>query len=100
VAGFEQELRTAYKTGKLSIGSKTTLKYLKHGKAKLVIVAKNSEPMLKKDIEYYASLSKTPVYWYEGTSFDLGMLLGKPFPIQAIAVLDPGDSHITEIVEE
>ena len=100
MATFEQELRTAYKTGKVLLGTKTTIKHLKLGKAKLVVISMNTEPTAKKDIEYYAKLSKIPVYEYNGTSVELGMLLGKPFPVQALAIIDTGDSNILELVEE
>ena len=99
MAGFDQELRTAYKTGKITLGTKTSIKNLKMGKTKLVIISRNTDPNVKEDVQYYASMSKTLVYKYDGTSHELGMLLGKPFPIQVLAVLDAGDSHIMEIVE-
>ncbi len=99
MVSFEKELRTAYKTGKLALGSRETVKYTKLGKAKMIIIARNADPILKKDIDYYASFSKIPVYVYEGTSIELGVTIGKPFPVQALAVLDPGESHILDLVE-
>uniref|UniRef100_A0A7J3ZKL3 Large ribosomal subunit protein eL30 n=1 Tax=Fervidicoccus fontis TaxID=683846 RepID=A0A7J3ZKL3_9CREN len=99
-SGLERELRTAYITGKVVLGSKSTIKLLKLGKVKLVVVAANADPMIRSDIEYYAQFSSTPILTFNGTSLELGALLGKPFPIQALAVLDPGESHVMELVEE
>ncbi|AFH42589.1 ribosomal protein L7Ae/L30e/S12e/Gadd45 [Fervidicoccus fontis Kam940] len=87
------------RTGKLEIGSQSTIKTLKHGKSKMVVIASNADPSVKKDIEYYAKLSQTPIYVFQGTSVELGTLLGKPFPIQALSIIDVGDSKILELVE-
>ncbi len=100
MSSLEQELRTAVRTGKVLLGSKSTIKHLKLGKAKLVVIAKNADPNVKEDIRYYAKLSGIPVVEYDGTSIELGTLLGKPFPVQALAVLDAGESRILELVEE
>lgn len=99
MASFENEIKVVLKTGKVEIGSNTTLKALKHGKAKLVVVASNADPRVKSDIEYYAKFSGTPIYKYEGTSIEMGTVLGLPYPVQALAVIDPGDSRIMELVE-
>jgi ribosomal protein L30E len=33
-------------------------------------------------------------------SIDLGVLCGKPYPVSAIIINDPGDSRIMDLVEE
>ncbi|NJE07340.1 50S ribosomal protein L30e [Thermococcus sp. M39] len=88
------ELRKALETGKVVIGSNKTVKLAKIGGAKLIIVAKNAPKEVKDDIYYYAKLSNIPVYEYEGTSVDLGTLLGKPFVVASLAIIDPGESNI------
>ena len=88
------ELRKALETGKVVIGSNKTVKLAKIGGAKLIIVAKNAPKEVKDDIYYYAKLSNIPVYEYEGTSVDLGTLLGKPFVVASLAIVDPGESNI------
>ncbi len=98
--GLEQELRTAYRTGKLELGTKSTIRNLKLGRAKMVIIASNADPSVKEDINRYASLSGIPVVEFNGTSIELGTVLGKPFPIQALAVLDAGDSNLLDFAEE
>ncbi len=95
---FESALKAVLRTGKIVIGSKETLKEVKHGRAKLVVVASNAPKHIKDDIMYYAKLSNIPVYVYPGSSVELGALCGKPFVIAALAVIDPGDSNILELV--
>jgi Ribosomal protein L7Ae/L30e/S12e/Gadd45 family len=46
------------KSGKVTLGYKSTLKCLRSGKAKLVIIAGNTPPLRKSELEYYSMLSK------------------------------------------
>ncbi|ALV62020.1 50S ribosomal protein L30 [Thermococcus litoralis DSM 5473] len=88
------ELRKALETGKVIIGSNETVRLAKVGGAKLIIIAKNAPKELKDDINYYAKLSNIPVYEFEGTSVELGTMLGKPFVIASLAIVEPGESKI------
>ena len=97
---LENELKVALRTGKVVIGSNKTIKLVKLGKAKLVVIASNTPPSIKRDIKYYAKLSKIPVYEYEGTNMELGAICGKPFSVAALAIIDPGESNILSIIEE
>ena len=94
---LERELRNLIKTGKYYLGTKQTLKALKLGKAKLVVMAENTPPEIRRQVEYYAKLSNTPVIVYKGTSVDLGLAIGKPFRVSLIAVVDEGSSRILEL---
>ncbi|ASJ04190.1 50S ribosomal protein L30e [Thermococcus barossii] len=91
---FAFELRKAEETGKIIMGARKAIQYAKMGGAKMLIVAKNARPDIKEDIEYYAKLSGIPVYEFEGTSVELGTLLGRPHTVSALAVIDPGESKI------
>jgi large subunit ribosomal protein L30e len=99
VTDIEKELVNALKTGTVVLGSRKTLKYVKTGKAKAVIVAANAPPELRSDIVYYARLGGIPVYVYQGTSVELGAVCGKPFTVASLAILDPGSSRILELIE-
>ena len=94
---LERELRNLIKTGKYYLGTKQTIKALKLGKAKLVVMAENTPPEIRKQVEYYARLSNTPVIVYKGTSVDLGLAIGKPFRVSLIAVIDEGSSRILDL---
>ncbi len=96
---IEKELVNALKTGVVVLGSRKTLKYVKTGKAKAVIVAMNAPPDVRNDILYYAKLSGIPVYIFPGTNYDLGAACGKPFSVASLAILDPGSSRILELIE-
>lgn len=70
------------------------LQTLRQGKAKLIIVANNTPPLRKSEIEYYAMLAKTGVYHYTGNNVELGTACGKYFRVCAMSITDPGDSDI------
>mmetsp|Transcript_43084 Transcript_43084/g.105856 ORF Transcript_43084/g.105856 Transcript_43084/m.105856 type:complete len:111 (+) Transcript_43084:92-424(+) len=82
------------KSGKASLGYKQTIKALRKGKAKLVIVSNNTPPLRRSEIEYYAMLSKTDVHHYAGNNIDLGTACGKYFRVGMLAVTDTGSSDI------
>jgi len=87
-------LALVMKSGKFVLGYKQTLKTLRQGKAKLVILANNTPALRKSEIEYYAMLSKTGVHNYTGTNIELGTACGKFFRVCSLSITDPGDSDI------
>ena len=64
------------------------------GKSKLVIIANNTPPLRKSEIEYYAMLAKTGVHHYAGNNNELGTACGKYFRVCTLSITDPGDSDI------
>ena len=88
------ELRKADETGKIIKGAKEAIRLAKTGGAKLIIIAKNARVDVKEDIRYYAKLSRIPVYEFEGSSVELGTILGRPHTVSAITIVDPGESKI------
>lgn len=94
-----REIQTALRTGKVVIGSRETLSAVANGRAKLVILASNAPRRIRRDLEKYCELSNTPTYEFPGTSWDLGAVCNKPFMVAAMAVLEPGESSILEIVK-
>merc|ERR1712203_487023 len=89
-----QRLRLVMKSGKYTLGYKSTLKTLRQGKSKLVIIASNCPALRKSEIEYYAMLAKTGVFHYPGDNNDLGTACGKYFRCGVLSITDPGDSDI------
>ncbi|OYT46083.1 MAG: 50S ribosomal protein L30e [Desulfurococcales archaeon ex4484_42] len=94
---LENEIKTLLKTGKVIIGARKSIKALKLGKAKAVIIASLIPKYIEEDVKYYAKLGGIKIIRYKGSSYELGTLCGKPFPITTIAVLDPGESRILEV---
>ncbi|RYO74120.1 hypothetical protein DL764_010976 [Monosporascus ibericus] len=92
---INSRLALVMKSGKVTLGYKSTLKALRSGKAKLVIIAGNTPPLRKSELEYYSMLSKAPVHHFSGTNIELGTACsGKLFRTSTLAILDAGDSDI------
>ena len=87
-------LHPIMKSGKYVLGYKQTLKMIRQGKAKLVILANNCPALRKSEIEYYAMLAKTGVHHYSGNNIELGTACGKYYRVCTLAIIDPGDSDI------
>jgi large subunit ribosomal protein L30e len=64
---INSRLALVMKSGKYTLGYKSTLKTLRSGKSKLVIICNNCPPLRKSEIEYYAMLAKTHVHHYTGS---------------------------------
>jgi large subunit ribosomal protein L30e len=93
-------LALVMKSGKVALGYSSTLKTVRQGKAKLIIISSNCPPLRKSEIEYYAMLSKTGVHQYTGTNIDLGTACGKFFRVGVLSITDPGDSDIIKTLPE
>ncbi len=84
-------LKVALETGKVKIGLTETRAAADAKKAKLLIVAKSCpDERLRTD----RTVGKIPVYHFDGSAVELGQACGKPFPISAMAIVDPGSSAI------
>merc|ERR1712080_115850 len=88
------KLALSMKSGKYTLGYKSVVKSLRTGKAKLVIIAANTPVLRKSELEYYAILSKTPVYYFQGGNNELGTVCVKLFRVGTLSILDAGDSDI------
>merc|ERR1712121_315855 len=94
IESINTRLALVMKSGKYVLGYKQTLKTLRQGKAKLVIVGSNIPPLRKSEIGYYAMLAKTGVHHYNGNNIELGTACGKYFRVCVLSITDPGDSDI------
>merc|ERR1712238_490514 len=94
VESINSRLALVMKSGKFCLCYKKTLDTLRMGKAKLVIIANNTPPLRKSEIEYYAMLAKTGVHHYSGNNIELGTACGKYFRVCTLSITDPGDSDI------
>ncbi|WP_423792133.1 50S ribosomal protein L30e [Methanocaldococcus indicus] len=96
---INKAIRTAVDTGKVILGTKNTIKHIKLGEGKLVILADKIPKEIEEDVTYYAKLSNIPVYKHKITSLELGAVCGKPFPVAALVVIDEGLSNIMDILK-
>ncbi len=87
-------LKVALETGTVRIGLTQTVEAAEAKKARLLIVASSCpDPRLSKE----RAIGKIPIYHYEGTAVELGQSCGRPHPISALAIIDPGSSAILSL---
>lgn len=91
-------LRLIVKSGRYTLGYKSTLKTLQEGTCKLVIIAENCPPTRRLEIEYYAMLNKSLVHHFYGNNTDLGIACGKLFKCSCLGVVDPGDTDLNAML--
>lgn len=83
---LEDRIKEALKKNRAILGFKESLKFLKTGKPRLIVIAKNVPEDLKKEIEYNAKIAKVKLEVFNGSSKELGTICGKPFPVSTIAI--------------
>uniref|UniRef100_A0A2K6F862 Large ribosomal subunit protein eL30 n=1 Tax=Propithecus coquereli TaxID=379532 RepID=A0A2K6F862_PROCO len=74
------------KSGKYVLGYKQTLKMIRQGKAKLVILANNCPALRKSEIG--------------GNNIELGTACGKYYRVCPLSIIDPGHSDIIRRMPE
>nr|CCA22308.1 60S ribosomal protein L30 putative [Albugo laibachii Nc14] len=96
---INSRLQLVIKSGKVALGYKQTIKHLRRGKAKLILLSSNIQPLRKSEVEYYSMLAKTNVHHFAGNNNELGTACGKYFRVSCMCILDAGDSDILRTVE-
>ncbi|MFX0059149.1 MAG: 50S ribosomal protein L30e [Candidatus Hodarchaeota archaeon] len=92
-------IRVAYKTGKLVYGKSQVLRQLRQNSFKMLIISNNCPAELEHQLRYYNSLSENPIFIYKylGSSWDLGLAMGKPYMVSIVGINDFGDSDLLSL---
>ena len=98
----DTNIKVAYKTGKMIFGKTQVLRQLRQDPFKMIIVANNCPAELETQLNYYNSLINKNVYIhkYKGSSWDLGLAMGKPYMISVIGINDFGDSDLLTLKDK
>lgn len=83
---IEDEIQDALKGKKAILGYRESIKFIKLDEPKLVVVAKNIPENMKKEVEHNAKVSKLRMEIFEGSSKDLGVICGKPYPVSIVVI--------------
>jgi large subunit ribosomal protein L30e len=81
-----ETIQAALKANKTIVGYRKSIKFIKSNTPKLVVVAKNSPESVKKEIEHNAKTTGVKVEVFEGSSKELGIVCGKPFPVTTLVI--------------
>jgi large subunit ribosomal protein L30e len=96
VFDVDTNIKVAYKTGKLIYGKSQVLNQLRQKPFKMLIIANNCPVELDAQLNYYNSLMNDNlfIHRYHGSSWELGLAMGKPYMISIIGINDFGDSDL------
>jgi large subunit ribosomal protein L30e len=98
----DTNIKVAYKTGKMIYGKTQVLRQLRQDPFKMIIIANNCPAELEAQISYYNSLinNNIYIYKYKGSSWELGLALGKPYMVSIIGLNDFGDSDLLTLKDK
>merc|ERR1712050_333239 len=92
--GVKSVLAVVMRSGKVSLGYKSTLKAIRKSKAKLIFISNNCPTVRKTQLEYYAVLAGIKTILYDGNNVDLGSACGKFYRVSFFSIIEAGDSDI------
>ena len=94
LADLSNDVRLAVDTGKVSLGYREVLRAVNSNSAKAVVVASNGKKGIVDDINHVCKVAGIKLIQFSGGSLDLGTVCGKPYSVNSLAVMDPGNSKI------
>lgn len=89
-----KDIRLAVDTGKVAIGTNEVMRAISGDKAKVVIVAVKGKKDTIADISHTCAVASVKLVKFKDSSLQLGTVCGKPYTINAVAILEPGNSNI------
>ncbi|MHA2002154.1 MAG: 50S ribosomal protein L30e [Promethearchaeota archaeon] len=97
-----KEINVVVKSGKYRLGVRTVQRELSMGDLKLIILARNAPHDVVDQITLLNNCldSPVPIHITNNSSWDLGAVVGKPFWVSIIGVIEEGDSSILKVVEQ
>ena len=95
---LKRHLEVISRTGKLILGFRQSYLSILHRRSKLIILANNCPPNLRREIEVACKMSDVPLLEVDISSKELGYIAGKPFSASVISVIEPGSSNILELI--
>jgi large subunit ribosomal protein L30e len=96
---IETNIKVAYKTGKVVYGADQVLRQLRQDPFTMLILSNNCPAELESQLEYLNTLMKESIFIhkYKGSSWNLGLAMGKPYMISVIGINDFGDSDLSTL---
>lgn len=81
-----EDIQSAIKSNKIITGYNESVSYIKTKTPKMVVVANNLPVSIRQELEHNAKVSKIKFEVFDGTSRELGIVCGKPFPVTTIII--------------
>ncbi|MHA1194632.1 MAG: 50S ribosomal protein L30e [Promethearchaeota archaeon] len=99
---IDTNIKVAYKTGNVIHGKSQVLRQIRQKPFKMLILSNNCPAELEKQLKYYNSLidNKIFIYKYKGSSWELGLAMGKPYMVSVIGINDYGESELSSLINK
>ncbi len=94
MSDLNNDLRLVIDTGKYTLGNREVVRSINDSTAKAIILASKGKKDIIDDIIHICKVAQLRVILYNGNSFELGALCGKPYAVNAVAINEPGNSNI------
>jgi large subunit ribosomal protein L30e len=94
MADLARDIRLAVDTGKVALGYREVVKSISGSEAKAVVVASKGKKSMIEDIMHMCNVAGIRVIKFDEGSMELGIICGKPYSVNAIAIIDQGNSNI------
>lgn len=83
---INEEVQAAIKEGKAILGMRESIKEMKSGKPKVVIVSDNMPKSSFEEVSHNVKSLGLKMETFNGSSKDLGTICGKPFPVSVLVI--------------
>lgn len=83
-----EDIQSAVKSNKAILGYEKSLEYLRTNKPSLVVIANNIQEDRKEELEHDVRVSDARIEIFEGSSKELGIICGKPFPVSTLVIIE------------
>ncbi|MDE1861093.1 MAG: 50S ribosomal protein L30e [Candidatus Micrarchaeota archaeon] len=94
MSDLNNDVRLAVDTGKVNLGYREVLRAIHDNKAKTVVLAAKGKKDIINDINHLCRIAGIRTIMFGGNSVELGAICGKPYSINSLAILDPGNSNV------
>lgn len=96
MSDLNNDVRLAVDTGEVNLGHRDTLRAIHDNKAKVIVLAESGKKSMVADIQHLCKIAEIKIINFKGGSLELGAVCGKPYSINSLAVVSPGNSKILE----
>lgn len=83
---LNETIQSAIKVNKVIIGYRRSIRLIKTGSPKLIVIANNLPKKMKDEIEHNAKVGSVQVEIFNSSSKELGVVCGKPFPVSTLVI--------------
>lgn len=94
MADLARDLRLAVDTGKVALGTREVERAINRNKVKLVVIASKGKHEAVADISHLCNVGEVKMIKFNTGSLELGTICGKPYSINAVAIVEVGNSNI------